>query len=1003
MMLQDLVLLLFFQQTIALLEIDVPDSHSTSVGSTVVIPCKFRVDANKVDQQFLAIFWEFQGKQILSYDDIARTVDPRASIDTKAAVNGIASLSISNVKISDVGLYKCSVLYSPVIKGKEIRLDVQAVPKLTISNSVVVKDTESVLSSTVTGFYPVDIDIKWLRDGEMLNNIRVGKPERNADGTYQVHSFVVIIPTEGNQDQTFTCRVQHGSLNKPLQEDFKLVYGAVPSIHMSLPTFVMNQETTVVCTVWGFYPETISVKWFLNSTLEKTSTLKKLNSSALESSIQFLPTPDRQPEEFSCVVEHKTLSGALVKKLVVDPKDFRTEDIASNTIIIGSSIGTILAVIVIIVLFAVCWCKKKRSLKKDEEHDCGMPSLAVGNIQIMETDTEVKFQCEISNIPKSTRQPVVTWSRKENGSDFLLPTTNNNYRRPASKQENQSDGTFTCTEMLVCTEKQSLCQGTEFICTVTHENLKFPVEKRTELLQLKDMPSLKEGNIQIMDTDTEVKLECEISNIPKSTAQPVVTWSRKEKGSDILLTTTNKNDKRPPTTQKNQSDGTDTCREILVCTEKQSLCQGTESIGTVTHENLKLPVEKRTEPLQLKDMPSLEEGNIQIMDTDTEVKLECEISNIPKSTAQPVVTWSRKNGSDFLLTTTNKNDKRPPTTQKKQSDGTDTCTEMLVCTENQSLCQGTESICTVTHENLKLPVEKRTEPLQLKGLRRYDSGQQEAEPDNEELQTETTSLIKKDKEETPKTSNKQASEDDVESENEETTPLMQEDITETPGRSTKHDMSTGATSGDALGEQNAEVDNEETTGQAKEGIEDTAGKSTNQGLPSGDVSVEDDVEPKDEKTTPLLLEDMRETSGKSATRSLPTGTTSGGASGEDDANADNEKTTMQMKEDEEDTPGKSANQDFPSGTTSGDASDEQNAEVANKETTQQTKEDEEGAPGKSTNQGATSRDVSYEEDAEADNQETTEKIKEDKEDTPKKSAKQVTTGFKAEWMCSTNL
>ncbi|KAG9461195.1 hypothetical protein GDO78_017723, partial [Eleutherodactylus coqui] len=97
-------------------------------------------------------------------------------------------------------------------------------PQVTITNKTVVLNEESVLRCSVTGFYPMDIGIKWFRGREMLGDVTVDEPQRNLDGSYSVNSTATITPTEEDREQNFSCRVQHESLKKPLQEDFQLLY-----------------------------------------------------------------------------------------------------------------------------------------------------------------------------------------------------------------------------------------------------------------------------------------------------------------------------------------------------------------------------------------------------------------------------------------------------------------------------------------------------------------------------------------------------------------------------------------------------------------------------------------------------------------------------------------------------------------------------------------------------------------------------------------------------------
>ncbi|KAG9462884.1 hypothetical protein GDO78_022937 [Eleutherodactylus coqui] len=208
----------------AALEISVPSTLQATVGSPALISCNYTVQKPVVNPKLFAAFWYFEGKLILSYDDEVRTTDPRYSLDIEKALNGRVDLSISNIALSDAGVYACSVVYSPVQKTKDITVYVTALPQVTITGKTVVLNEQSVLRCSVIGFYPVDIGIKWFRGREMLTDVTEDEPRRNSDGSYSVNSTTTITPTEEDREQIFSCSVQHASLKKPLQEDFQLLY-----------------------------------------------------------------------------------------------------------------------------------------------------------------------------------------------------------------------------------------------------------------------------------------------------------------------------------------------------------------------------------------------------------------------------------------------------------------------------------------------------------------------------------------------------------------------------------------------------------------------------------------------------------------------------------------------------------------------------------------------------------------------------------------------------------
>ncbi|XP_075422591.1 uncharacterized protein LOC142463565 isoform X2 [Ascaphus truei] len=222
---QEVLLLLLLHRTCAVLELSAPSTQRARIGSDVLLTCTFSVDKLPVDPNFLATFWYFQDREILRYDNKGTSHRRGLSLNEQAARDGDVSLSVSNVNIADGGIYRCLVIYSPERKEKAVTLHVLAPPMITITDNVITKNTESTLRCKATAFYPVEIDITWLRDGQVIKGSIMGKPQENSDGTYRVDSTVIITPTEDHMNLTFSCRVLHASMQDPLQENFTLAYG----------------------------------------------------------------------------------------------------------------------------------------------------------------------------------------------------------------------------------------------------------------------------------------------------------------------------------------------------------------------------------------------------------------------------------------------------------------------------------------------------------------------------------------------------------------------------------------------------------------------------------------------------------------------------------------------------------------------------------------------------------------------------------------------------------
>ncbi|XP_041068056.1 class I histocompatibility antigen, F10 alpha chain-like isoform X2 [Carcharodon carcharias] len=65
------------------------------------------------------------------------------------------------------------------------------------------------LSCLVTGFYPVDIEVSWLRNGEVMSETLSSGVRPNHNGTHQIQKEIEI--NAGDEDQ-YSCQIEHSSL-----------------------------------------------------------------------------------------------------------------------------------------------------------------------------------------------------------------------------------------------------------------------------------------------------------------------------------------------------------------------------------------------------------------------------------------------------------------------------------------------------------------------------------------------------------------------------------------------------------------------------------------------------------------------------------------------------------------------------------------------------------------------------------------------------------------------
>ncbi|XP_059581635.1 B-cell receptor CD22 [Alligator mississippiensis] len=150
-------------------------------------------------------------------------------------------------------------------------------------------------------FYPEDVDVAWLRDGQVLKGFTRSSPKRNADGTFNLTLTYTFTPAHSDTGSVFSCHVRHDALEQPLQEDVSLdiqapdqtgaVVGAVLGILIgagvaasaaiyfwrkrkkgwavsyNVPDVqvpercLLGQEVTLSCSMEGTFPEDVAVTW----------------------------------------------------------------------------------------------------------------------------------------------------------------------------------------------------------------------------------------------------------------------------------------------------------------------------------------------------------------------------------------------------------------------------------------------------------------------------------------------------------------------------------------------------------------------------------------------------------------------------------------------------------------------------------------------------------------------------------------------------------------------
>ncbi|XP_053552305.1 uncharacterized protein LOC128643485 [Bombina bombina] len=681
-----LFFIFFLHQTSAVLELT--DHSNAILGANALIPCTFNVGNLPIKTEFLAIIWYFQGKEILNYDDIVKTSHPRVSLNINKLTDGIASLLLSNVTISDSGIYKCSVIYSPEKKETEVMFDVHAIPKIIITNNVVIQNKESFLNSTITGFYPIDIDIKWLRDKEVLESVTHYTPQRHYDGTYSVKSSVIITPTKENEKQTYSIRVLHTSLHDSIQKDFQLVYGDPPRVRISYEVINGNTDYILRCLATGFYPAAINITWIRDGEVLQKSLLGKLGQNQngtynVESSVTMTKCPKEQI--LSCRVQHASLKKPLQENFILMKRDEDDKPIA--VIVVCCVLGAVVLAGVVVLWIKHC---QKKALQRFTLSDINGPQKLIdgeevtlcctctgctGDMHVMWLEDRIDHVCEIAHTQSQDKEE----SENLLGSPYLVTSNHEEPNNLSSSLrfipsiEKHRHVTFICR--FICggkvKEKQFVC-NTIYAKPQMLEPVKSSLCPSGEILYSLNLQRFYPKNINI-------------------------SWIRR--AGDF-----NKTISAKKTFEENPNGTFNVCSEVKI-SEDHMKDPSFSVQATWEHESLDTA---GSETLAIKDFiwkPKVEEIRTPLMLHETPVTLQCKISRYFPD-ALTVIWLKREEGSQELTEVT-----RPDIKSHRDQDKTYSCTASLTVTPTLSTDQGAEYICRVQHPTLVQPIERSTGKL----------------------------------------------------------------------------------------------------------------------------------------------------------------------------------------------------------------------------------------------------------------------------------------------------
>ncbi|XP_072405813.1 tapasin-like [Chiloscyllium punctatum] len=228
-------------------------SVTTGLGHDVLLDCGFAMDR----QTGFAVEWRYQfkgsGHLVYAYNGAHDRVD-MAEAGTEmffyeAHSRGNASLLIRNVEIRHEGSYICTIYMPNLHAQQSIELQITERPKVTVSPDplVLVPGQEQTVTCDVSSYYPLDVTVSWTRKGvagnsssEHITDSLLSGHRQNPDGTYNMSSYLRVVPSWEDHLTTYTCYVDHDSIKTPVRKTVTLkVAGASgPSLDDAIGMFL---------------------------------------------------------------------------------------------------------------------------------------------------------------------------------------------------------------------------------------------------------------------------------------------------------------------------------------------------------------------------------------------------------------------------------------------------------------------------------------------------------------------------------------------------------------------------------------------------------------------------------------------------------------------------------------------------------------------------------------------------------------------------------------------
>ncbi|KAM6436420.1 H-2 class II histocompatibility antigen, E-S beta chain-like [Liasis olivaceus] len=118
-------------------------------------------------------------------------------------------LQIKRAEVDSFCRHNYEALQGAPVVGRRAKPTVTVSPTKTDPGS-----PNTILLCTATGFYPLEIDVQWLKNGRPeKEGVAFGEELQNGDWTYQLQ---VLLETQPQRGDVYACKVGHASLEAPV-------------------------------------------------------------------------------------------------------------------------------------------------------------------------------------------------------------------------------------------------------------------------------------------------------------------------------------------------------------------------------------------------------------------------------------------------------------------------------------------------------------------------------------------------------------------------------------------------------------------------------------------------------------------------------------------------------------------------------------------------------------------------------------------------------------------